>query len=106
MERLERSLFSNIVLAHDGAQLGALGSAGDGGEPPAGFDRRELTGVAECDHFGADQFCVGEQRGGAPGGSHARLVDDQNRVRVETAGPCEPSELGVDGVGVDAGNLS
>jgi len=38
VERLERSLFSNIVLAHDGAQLGAWLGGRRGEPPPASTD--------------------------------------------------------------------
>ena len=58
--------FGGVGLASVLDQLDGLGSAGEGGEDAAGFDRWELLRVADQDHLG-----VGSDGGVDHGGEHA-----------------------------------
>ena len=57
-----------------------VGSAGEGGEHAAGFDRGELVVVTDQDDFGVGVAGVVEEPGEFAGADHGGFVDDDDRA--------------------------
>ncbi len=102
MEGGEGGALGRVSLAHDLQQLRSSVIVGQGGEPAAGLDARELAGVADGDDLRARLLSVLEQARCDPGRRHAGFVDHQHDATSEAAMPVGGAGHGVQRLGRDS----